>query len=219
MKKKLDGNYTRTLRAILNKSWRQQPKNQQLYGYQPTITKTIKIRRTRPAGHCWRSMDELISDVLLWTPSHERAKARRPALTYIQQLCADTRCSPEDLPEGVAERVRDICANSATWWWWWWLRTSIELIKENDFTVKKKKKARSRRYPAETITDADYIDDLAFLPNTPTLAESLLRSMEQTAGPNGLLVNANKTDFMYFKRWGTISTLFGWPLKLVGEFA
>ena len=34
----------------------------------PPITKLIKIRRTRHAGHCWRSRDELISDVLQWTP-------------------------------------------------------------------------------------------------------------------------------------------------------
>ena len=34
----------------------------------PPITKTIQVRRTRHAGHCWRSRDELIRDVLLWTP-------------------------------------------------------------------------------------------------------------------------------------------------------
>ena len=83
MEKKLDGNYTRMLRAILNKSWRQHPTKQQIYGHQPPITKTIIIRRTRHAGHCCRSKDELISDVLLWTPSHARAKAGRPARTYI----------------------------------------------------------------------------------------------------------------------------------------
>ena len=65
--KKLDGNYTRLLRAILNKSWRQHPTKHQLYGHLAPITKTIKVRRTRHAGHCWRSRDELISDVLLWT--------------------------------------------------------------------------------------------------------------------------------------------------------
>ena len=59
------------------------PTKQQLYDHQPAIMKTIKIRRTRHAGHCWRSRDELISDTLLWTPSHGRAKAGRPAqLTY-----------------------------------------------------------------------------------------------------------------------------------------
>ena len=124
LEKKLDGNYTRMLRAILNKSWRQHPTRHQLYGHLPPITKTIQVRPTRHAGHCWRSRDELISDVLLWTPTHGRAKAGRPARTYIQQLCEDTGCCPEDLPEAMndrekwRERVRDIRATSTTWWWW-----------------------------------------------------------------------------------------------------
>ena len=86
LEKKLDGNYTRMLRAILNKSWRQHPPRHQLYGHLPLITKTIQVRRTRHAGHCWRSRDELISDVLLLTPTYGRAKARRPARTYIQHF-------------------------------------------------------------------------------------------------------------------------------------
>ena len=78
-------------------------------------------RRTRHAGHCWRSRDELIKDVLLWTPTYGRAKAGRPARTCIQQLCEDTRCSPEDLPEAMndrekwRERVRDIRVCGTTW--------------------------------------------------------------------------------------------------------
>ena len=117
LKKKLDGNYTKILQAILSKSWRQHPVKQQLYGHLPPITKTIHVRRTRHAGHSWRSRDELISDVLLWTPSHGRAKAGRPARIYIHQLCKDTGCSPKDLPEamndkeGWQERVRDIRAD------------------------------------------------------------------------------------------------------------
>ena len=103
MEKKLDGNYTRMLRAILNKSSRQQPTKQQLYRHLPPII-TIIIRRTRNAGHRWRSRDEFISDVLLWTPLHGQAKAGRPARTYIQQLCADTGCSPEDLTKAMDNR-------------------------------------------------------------------------------------------------------------------
>ena len=68
LEKKLDGNYTRMLRVILNKSWRQHPTRHQLYGHLLHITKTIQVRRTRHAGHCWRSRDELIRDLLLWTP-------------------------------------------------------------------------------------------------------------------------------------------------------
>ena len=92
LEKRHDGNYRRMLRAILNKSWRQHPTKQQLYGHQPppTMTKSIKVRRTRHAGHCLRSRDKLIGDVLLWTPTYGRAKAGRPARTYIQQLCKDT---------------------------------------------------------------------------------------------------------------------------------
>ena len=117
LEKKLDGNYTRMLRAILNKSWQQHPTRHQLYGHLPPITKTIQARRIRHAGHCWRSKDELVSDVLLWTPAYGQSKAGRPARTYIQQLCDDTGCNPEDLPEAMndretwRERVRDIRAS------------------------------------------------------------------------------------------------------------
>ena len=120
LEKKLDGNYTRMLRAILNKSWRQHTTRHQLYGHLPPITKTIQVRRTRHAGHYWRSKDELISDVLLWTHTYGQAKAGRPARTYIQRLCEDTGCNPEDLPEAMnnrekwRERVRDIRASGTT---------------------------------------------------------------------------------------------------------
>ena len=106
LEKKLDGNYTRMLRAILNKSWRQHTTGHQLFGHLPPITKTIPVRRTRHAEHCWRSRDELISDVLLWTPTYGRAKAGWPARTYIQQLYEDTGCSPEDRPEAMNDREK-----------------------------------------------------------------------------------------------------------------
>ena len=118
VEKKLDGNYTRMLRAILNKSWRQHSTKQQLFCHLPPITKAIQVRRTRHAGPCWRSRDELISYVLLWTPSHGLAKAGRPARTYIQQLYTDAGCSPEDQPKAMDdreewwERVRNIRADS-----------------------------------------------------------------------------------------------------------
>ena len=141
LEKKLDGNYTRMLRAILNKSWRQHRTRHQLYAHLPPITKTIQVRRARHAGHCWRSRDELISDVLLWTPTHGRAKAGRPARTYIQQLCEDTGCCPEDLPRAMndreewRERVRDIRVTSAIWWWWWLIHFSSSFFFFNCFII------------------------------------------------------------------------------------
>ena len=113
------------LQTILNKSWGQHPTKQQLYGHRPPITKTIQVRRTRHVGHCRRSKDEPISDILLWTPSHGWTKARRPTRNYRQQLCADTVYSLEDLPgamddrEGWRERFSEIRAGSVTWWWWY----------------------------------------------------------------------------------------------------
>ena len=49
LEKKLDGNYRRMLRAILNKAWRQHPTKHQLYGQLPPITKTIQDGWTRHA--------------------------------------------------------------------------------------------------------------------------------------------------------------------------
>ena len=91
-----------------------------------SYTKTIQVRRNRHAGHGWRSRDELLSVVLLWTPTYDWAKVGRPARTYTQQLCENTGCSPEDLLKAMndrekwRERVRDIRASGTTWWWWWW---------------------------------------------------------------------------------------------------
>ena len=144
LEKKLDGNYTRMLRAILNKSWQQHPTRHQLYGHLPPITKTIQVRRTRHAGHCWRCRDELIRDVLLLIPTHGCAKAGRPARMYIQQLCEDTGCCPEDLPRAMndreewRERVRDIRATSAIWWWWWGQQwTDLEYYCSKEINIEK----------------------------------------------------------------------------------
>ena len=79
-------------------------------------------------GHCWRSKDELISDVLIWTPSHGRANVGRPGTTFLQQLWVDTGCSLEDImgvmddrdgwgereSERERERVWEIRGRSAT---------------------------------------------------------------------------------------------------------
>ena len=70
------------------------------------------------------------------------------------------------------------------------LRTSINLIKENGFKLTKE---RSRRYPVQSIMDADYADDIALLENTLVQAETQLHCMERAAGGIDLHVNADKT--------------------------
>ena len=95
------------------------------------------------------------------------------------------------------------------------LRTSIFKIKENGFKLTKK---RSRRYPAKTITDADYADDITILAHTCVQAETLLYSLERAAAGIGLHVNAHRTEYMCFNQTGDISTLGSSSLKLVDKF-
>ena len=72
--------------------------------YMATYHPWRKLSKLDDAGYCWRSRDKLISGVLLWTPSHGRAKAGQPARTYIRQLCEDMGCSSEDLLEAMNNR-------------------------------------------------------------------------------------------------------------------
>ena len=110
IRKNAASNFKQVLEAAPNKA----------AAIRPPITKTIQIRRTRCAGHCCISRDELICEVFPWTPSHGRAKAGRPVRTYIQQLCLNKGCYPEDMPyamndrEEWRKRVRDIDADGTT---------------------------------------------------------------------------------------------------------
>ena len=87
-------------------------------------------------------------------------------------------------------------------------------MKENGFKQEKK----SRRYPAQTITDADYADDIALLANTLAQAESLQQTLKRAAAGIGLHVNADKTEHMCFNQRCDIFTVKGGPLKLVDKF-
>ena len=80
------------------------------------------------------------------------------------------------------------------------------------------KKTRSRWYPTETMTDADYADDLTLLVNTLAQAESLLLSLEQAVRGIGLCMNTDITKSKCFKQGGAISTLSGKHLKLIDQF-
>ena len=118
------------MRAILNKSWRQHPTRHQLHVHLPPITKTIQVRRTRHAGHCRRSEDELISDVLQWTP-HMAEQKQDDLLEQTYSSCVRIRdVALKTWPEAMndrekwRERIRDIRASGTTWWWWWWSQWS-----------------------------------------------------------------------------------------------
>ena len=91
------------LQAILNKSWKQHPMKQ-LYSHLLSISKTVQVKQIRHTGHCWRSKDEHINDVLLWTPTHGCTSVGQPARTSLHQLSVG--CSLEDLPRAINDRNR-----------------------------------------------------------------------------------------------------------------
>ncbi|XP_068742164.1 uncharacterized protein [Montipora capricornis] len=93
MRNRLDGTYTRMLRAGLGVSWKEHKTNKELYGILPKITDTLKIRRLCFIGHCSRRKDELVRELLLWEPKHGARKRGRPATTYVDQLRNDTGLS------------------------------------------------------------------------------------------------------------------------------
>ncbi len=84
------------------------------------------------------------------------------------------------------------------------LRTSIDKIRENGFELTKK---RNRRYPAKTITDADYSDDIAFRAKPYCI---VWNEPPQALASMSMYTKLNQT--------GDISTLDGTPLKLVDKF-
>ena len=88
-------------------------------------------------------------------------------------------------------------------------------MKDNSFKLTKK---RTRRYPAQTITDADYTDDIAIMANAFAKTETLLHNLERAAASIGLHVNADKMEYMCCNQRGDISTLNGSSLKLVDNF-
>ena len=84
------------------------------------------------------------------------------------------------------------------------LRMSIDKMKDNGFKLTNE---RSRWYPTQTITDADYADDIALLAYSLAQADTLLHSLELAAFGIGLQVNSDKTEYMCFNQRGDISTL------------
>ena len=92
------------------------------------------------------------------------------------------------------------------------IRISIDKIKKNGFKLTKE---RSGRYPAKTITDTDYADDIELLANAPSQAETLLHSLKWAATGIDLHFNTYKTEYMFFNQIGDISRLNGSPLKQV----
>ena len=75
----------------------------------------------------WNTAGEVKTNSwVMFSPSHGCISVSRPKRTYLQQLCTETGCRLEDLPEVMddrekwweRERFREVCISSMTWWCW-----------------------------------------------------------------------------------------------------
>ena len=70
-----------SMSLYIYKIWKHYP-TEQLYGHLPPISKTIKVRWTRPGGHFWTCKDKLISNIFLWTPTHGHTSVSQPCCQH-----------------------------------------------------------------------------------------------------------------------------------------
>ncbi|XP_072044651.1 uncharacterized protein [Amphiura filiformis] len=100
----MNGCYTRLLRSALDISWRTHTTNKELYGELPKVTDKIRKRRLQFAGHCLRSTGQVVSDLVLWKPSHGKRSVGRPSKTYVDLLCEDTGQEPNEIRSCMQDR-------------------------------------------------------------------------------------------------------------------
>ena len=100
----LDGTYTRLLQHTLNINWSQHITNEELYGNLPKISKVLKVRRLRFAGHCWRS-NETAAQLLLWKPKHGQKQPGRPKMDFATLLSKDSGLSIKEMKTAMNNRV------------------------------------------------------------------------------------------------------------------
>ena len=104
MEKEIDGCYTRLLRHALNIHWTQHITNINLYHDIPKISSTIRQRRLRFAGHCYRATNENAHQVFFWNPPTTNRKRGRPATTFIRTIQNDTGLETDELQTAMLNR-------------------------------------------------------------------------------------------------------------------
>ena len=86
---RINGCYTQLLRRVLNISWRDHIPNSEVYGDIPPLSETIKTRRLQFAGHCLRTTDQPISQLLFWSPPGGHFNRGRKRLSYPDTISKD----------------------------------------------------------------------------------------------------------------------------------
>ena len=106
METKIDGLYTKLLRRALNISWRDHVPNQELYGDIPKLSSTIRQRRMRFAGHCFRASNQPINKLLFWTPTEGKRGRGAGIKTFHKMLKEDTNLtSTQEIQGLMADRL------------------------------------------------------------------------------------------------------------------
>ena len=85
----MDGVYAKMLSAVTNVTWQKHIANDVLYAGLARISTTIRERLLSFKGHCWRSKNEVVSDLVLWEPKHSKRSVGGQALTFVDLLEAD----------------------------------------------------------------------------------------------------------------------------------
>ena len=119
MENKIDGLYTKLLRRVLNVSWRDHMSNKELYGDLPPLSSTIRQRRLRFAGHCFRATNQPVSKLLFWSPSQGKRGRGAGMKTYPKMLKEDTNLQSEQEIQGLMkdkllwrQRVKSVIVSS-----------------------------------------------------------------------------------------------------------
>ena len=103
--KQLVDTYTRILRIILNVHWSQKVTNEVLYGAIEKISTKIRRRFSKFAGHCLRRDDEVVSDLVLWEPTHGTRRRGKPPESYIRNLDRETGIPASEMRVSMMNRA------------------------------------------------------------------------------------------------------------------
>ena len=76
-----------------------------VYAGLPRISTTTTVRRLSLSGHCWRSKNEIASDLFLLEPKHGKRSIRGQVRTTVDVLEADTGIPSDSLPATMDDRV------------------------------------------------------------------------------------------------------------------
>ena len=99
---RLDGTYTNLLRRVQNIHWSSHASLREIYRELPPISARLAKRRLLFAGHCCRAEGEVVSHLLLWSPSHLPVRSRR--LTFPKVISRDAGFDVEDLRAAMCDR-------------------------------------------------------------------------------------------------------------------